>query len=279
MRGRCTAHRRQSFLAHSGAAVLELGEWRHLVSQLVRAELRRENARLHLGALWWVADPLLQMLVYTVLVSVIFARTLPDYPLFVLAALVPWKGLATTVTTGATAIIGNERVVKQVAFPRIVLPVARALAQAWHLAIALIVMIVLMFLVWPERVTGSLVWLPVIVAVQIILTLPIAIFLSCATVFFRDLANLMRHALRLALYVSPVLYGLDQALSRLPPPVADVYRLNPVAALLEAYRQVAYEGSPPNLEYLLLPLGLGLVLLGPAMAWFHACERRFGKRL
>ena len=272
-------HRRQGFLTHSGAAVIELTGWRHLVTQLARAELRRENARLLLGSLWWVADPLLQMLVYTVLVSIVFARTVPDYPLFVLSALVPWKGVASMVGSGATAVIGNERIVRQVAFPRIVLPVARGIAQAWRLVFALAVMVILTFIFWPHRVSASLAWLPLLLVVQLVLTLPFAIGLSCATVFVRDLANLVRHALRLGLYLSPVLYSLDQALVRLPDAWADLYRLNPLAGLLEAYRQVTYEGTPPSVEYVLLPLGLGLVLLGPAMAWFHASEARFGKRL
>ncbi len=267
------------FLSQAGIAILELFQWRHLVFQLTRAELRRENAQLWLGALWWVADPLIQMAVYTILVSVVFARTVPDYPLFVLAALVPWKGLSSSIATGGLAIVGNERVVRQIAFPRIVLPVARIAAQVWRLLVAIIVMLALMLILWPYRITPMLIWLPVLVAIQVVLMLPFVIYLSAATVFVRDLANLTRHALRLALYLSPVLYGLDQLLNRLPSPLADAYRLNPVALLLEAYRRVTYDGLPPTLGSLLLPLGVGLVLLGPALAWFHAREYRFGKLL
>jgi lipopolysaccharide transport system permease protein len=219
------------------------------------------------------------MAVYTILVSVVFARTVPDYPLFVLAALVPWKGLSSSIATGGLAIVGNERVVRQIAFPRIVLPVARIAAQVWRLLVAIIVMLALMLILWPYRITPMLIWLPVLVAIQVVLMLPFVIYLSAATVFVRDLANLTRHALRLALYLSPVLYGLDQLLNRLPSPLADAYRLNPVALLLEAYRRVTYDGLPPTLGSLLLPLGVGLVLLGPALAWFHAREYRFGKLL
>lgn len=270
---------RSSFLAQAGTAILELVGWRHLVFQLARAELRRENAQLFLGALWWVADPLIQMAVYTVLVSVVFARLVPDYPLFVLAALVPWKGLSSSVASGGLAIVGNERVVRQLAFPRIVLPVARLLAQLWRLLVAFGVMLLLMIILWPARVSPMLAWLPVLIAIQIILMLPFVIYLSAATVFVRDLANLTRHALRLALYLSPVLYGLDQLLDRLPPLLAEAYRLNPIALLLDAYRRVTYDGLPPTTASLLLPLGMGLIVLGPALAWFHAREPRFGKSL
>lgn len=250
-----------------------------MVVELARAELRRENARLILGALWWIADPLLQMVVYTILVSVIFARTLPDYPIFVLPALMAWKGFSSSITIGATAITGNERVVRQLAFPRIVLPVARIGAQLWRLAVALVVMVALMLIVWPERLSLALAWLPVLAVVEVVFLLPFVIALSAATVFVRDLANLMRHVMRLALYLSPVLYGLDQLLERVPEPIGIAYQLNPVALLLEAYRDVAYYASAPTATSLLLPIGVGLVLLAPALAWFGRVEHHFGKLL
>jgi ABC-type polysaccharide/polyol phosphate export permease len=266
-------------LTSSGLQLVRLFAWRHLVIDLARAELRRENARLVFGALWWVADPLLQMIVYTILVSVVFARTLPDYPIFVLGALMAWKGFSASVSTGCTAITGNERVVRQLAFPRIVLPVARLAAQLWRLAVALVVMVVLMVLVWPERVSPALVWLPILAVVEIAFLLPFVIALSAATVFVRDLANLTRHLMRLALYLSPVLYGLDQLLVRVPEPVAVFYQLNPVALLLEAYRDVAYHGTAPATTSLLLPVGVAFLLLPPALAWFGRVERHFGKLL
>jgi ABC-type polysaccharide/polyol phosphate export permease len=271
--------RSSGLFSRAGQQLSDLFAWRQLVVDLARAELRRENARLVLGDLWWIADPLLQMVVYSVLVSVIFERTLPDYPMFVLAALIPWKGLAVSISTGCSAIIGNERVLRQLVFPRVVLPVARLLAQLWRLGVALVVMVLLMVIIWPDRVSPALVWLPVLALVQLVLILPFAIILSAATVFFRDLANFMRHVMRLALYLSPVLYSMDQLIERVPEPIAVAYRLNPVALLLEAYRDVAYYGVTPSLTSFLLPVGIGLVMLGPALAFFGRAERHFGKAL
>lgn len=265
--------------SRAGLQFTDLVSWRHLVVDLARAELRRENARLVLGDLWWIADPLLQMVVYTILVSVIFERTLPDYPLFVLGALIAWKAVSTSVSTGCTAIIGNERVVRQLAFPRIVLPAARLLAQLWRLSIALIVLVVLVAVLWPDRLSPALAWLPILALVQMIFLLPFAILLSAATVFVRDLANLMRHLMRLGLYLSPVLYGLDQFVERVPEPVGVAYQFNPVALLLEAYRDVAYHGTAPAASSLLLPIGIGLILLPLALSWFDRVERHFGKAL
>ena len=266
-------------LGRAGRQFSHLVARRHLVIELARAELRRENARLVLGDLWWIADPLLQMVVYTILVSVIFERTLADYPLFVLAPLIAWKGVATSIGTGCTAVTGNERVVRQLLFPRIALPAARLLAQLWRLGIGLVALVVLIAIIWPDRLSPALVWLPVLAVVEMILLLPIVIVLSAATVFVRDLANLMRHVVRLGLYLSPVLFGLDQIVERMPEPIAVAYQLNPLALLLEAYRGVTYYGAAPPASSLLMPVGVGLVLLPFALSWFERVERQFGKAL
>jgi ABC-type polysaccharide/polyol phosphate export permease len=268
-----------SFVAGAGLALLEGIKWRHLIVRLARAELRRENARLILGSVWWVADPLLQMLVYWVLVGVLLGRTADDYPLFVLTALMAWKGVSATIGASCNAVIGNERIVRQMSFPRIVLPLARVMSQSWRLLVALGVQILLMLVLWPHRVTAELLWLPLLFAVQLTFVLPAAIVLSAATVFVRDLANLVRHLLRLGLYLSPVLYGLEVAEERLPSPISDIYQLNPLALLLDGYRNVGYDGIAPTASSILLPLGVGLVLVGPALAWFRRCEPNFAKVL
>lgn len=266
-------------MTRSGLQLMRLVAWRQLVIDLARAELRRENARLVLGALWWIADPLLQMAVYSLLVTVVVPRPLPDYPVFILPALVAWKGLSASISTGGSAITGNERIVRQLVFPRIVLPVARLAAQGWRLMIALVVLVALLVVLWPDRLSPSLAWLPLLAAAELVLLSPVVIALSAATVFMRDLANFMRHVMRLALYVSPVLYSLDQFGQHVPAAVAAAYRINPVALLLEGYRDVVYYGVPPSASSVLLPLGVGLVLLPPSLALFASAERQFGKRL
>lgn len=274
------SHRRtQHNGSHSARQLEALFAWRHLVVDLTRAELRRENARLILGSLWWIADPLLQMAVYTLLVTIILARPQPDYALFILAALIPWKGITMAIASGSTAITGNERIVRQLAFPRIVLPVARLGAQMWRLFVALAVMVVVMLVFWPGRVSLQLLWLPALAIVQLVLLLPLVIALSAATVFVRDLTNLLRHILRFGLYLSPVLYSVEQVAERVPPPVTLLYQLNPATPLLEAYRDLAYDGVTPSVTDLFLPLGLGLILTVPALAWFGRVERRLGKLL
>ena len=102
---------------------------------------------------------------------------------------------------------------------------------------------------------------------------------SAITVSFRDTATLARHVMRVGLFLSPVLYSLDDALQRLPEGVAAWYRANPIAVLMEGYRVVTFEGAAPSLNSMLLPIGSGLVLAVPAFVLFTMLEPKFAKRL
>ena len=104
---------------------------RRLVGYLVRADIKKKGADTFLGNLWWVIDPLLQMLVYVIFVSLIFQRKTPDYPLFVLAAILPWKWFTSSVSDAASAVVGQGQLIKQIQFPKIVLPMASTTAAGW----------------------------------------------------------------------------------------------------------------------------------------------------
>src|SRR5919197_2604682 len=131
----------RSSAVQPGAAALVrngLGEVlsrRRLISYLVRADIKKKGSDTLLGNVWWVFDPLLQMLVYVVLVSVIFTRSTPDYPLFIFAAILPWKWFTTAVNDGVTAVTGMERLIKQINFPKLVLPVAAGMGGGGELSL------------------------------------------------------------------------------------------------------------------------------------------------
>jgi homopolymeric O-antigen transport system permease protein len=254
---------------------------RRLIRYLVQADIKKKGANTLLGNIWWVVDPLLQMLVYVVLVAVIFNRGGPDYPLFLFAAILPWKWFVSSAQDGTTSIVGSERLIKQIHFPKLVLPVAGVLAGIVNFAFGLIPLAVLIVLFFPDRATAWLVLIPVVAAVQLLFTLPVAILLAASNVFYRDLGNLMRHLLRLWFYLSPSLFSIDQLrqVDGLPPIVLDVMLANPFAVLFTAYRAVIYEGRPPDPFGLLILAAISTVLLAGAILVFKRLEPEFAKVL
>ena len=272
-------------------AILELWSRRQLVGYLVRADLKKKGADTILGNLWWVIDPLLQMLVYVILVSVIFARSQPDYPLFIFAAILPWKWFSTAVGDATGAVVMQDRLIKQVRFPRLVLPAAAVMAGVTNFAFGLIPLAAMFVFLYPDRLSPYLVFIPVIAAVQLVFTMAIGFVVSAINVFYRDIGNVSRHVLRLWFYLSPALYG-PATIHRLAeghPTLFRLIELNPFYTLFTAYRNVIYGtettggGStppiPPDWGALAGLLLASLVLLALATVFFKRLEPTFAKVL
>ncbi|HYH93726.1 MAG TPA: ABC transporter permease [Candidatus Saccharimonadales bacterium] len=255
---------------------------RRLVRYLVQADMRKRGADTVLGNFWWVLDPLLQMVVYWVFVSIIVRRDLPDYPLFIFAAILPWKWFTASVTDGTTSVTSQDRLIKQIQFPKLVLPVAATTAGVVGFAFGLIPLGLLM-LFYQDRISGYLLLIPIIAAVQYVFTLAVAFLLSAGNVFFRDLGNVSRHVLRLWWYLSPGLYSLavldELAFVQDNPWLKTLAALNPFAILFESYRAVIYGGTFPDWTALALLLVGSLIFLGVTTVLFKRLEPNFAKVL
>jgi lipopolysaccharide transport system permease protein len=280
--------RRSSSLDLLREAIDEVTSRRRLIRYLVQAAMKKRGSDTFLGNLWWILDPLLQMLVYVVFITIIARRPEPDYPLFIFSAILPWKWFSTVVTDGTLAVVSQGGLIRQIAFPKIVLPIASATAEVVGFAWGLIPLFLIM-LFYSDRITIYLLWLPIIAAVQYVFSLASAVLVSAANVFFRDLGNVIQHALRLWWFLSPGLYSLDTLKSvtivQDHPVILKLFALNPFAVLFDAYRSAIYGttgGGPPlnpNLESLLALLAASLVFLALAAIFFKRVEPNFAKVL
>jgi len=256
------------------------GRWR-LVRYLVGADLKRTHADTAFGQLWWLLDPILQMLVYYFLFAVIFQRSTADFLLFLFAAILPWKWFTTTVNGAMNSVVERQGLIRQVQFPKIVLPVASVVAETASFTIGLLAL-ALLFIPYHDRLSIWVLTIPLIAAVQFVLTLAIAMMLAAANSFYRDVSNVMSHLIRLLFYVSPALYAMWEVKSAA---VRAVMSLNPFAALLTAYRTVIWgdetihHGTAPDFLALAVVLLLALVLLTVAVAFFKRVEPAFARIL
>ncbi len=258
----------------------EMWSRRRLARYLVRADLHKHGADTLLGNVWWVLDPLLQMGVYVILVSVIFRITkYPDYPLFVFSAILPWKWFTSAVNDGIMAVTSRERIIKQVQFPKIILPVAAAVGGIVNFAFGLIPLLALTIFFYSDRLHPTLLLIPVIAAVQFVFSLAFAIAVSAINVFFRDIANVARHGLRLWFYLSPALYAFDDVRERGGGLMGTLLSLNPWTPLFESYRAVIYGGAMPAWGGLGILLLGSLVFLAASVLMFKRVEPSFAKVL
>lgn len=257
----------------------EVASRRRLIVYLVRADLKKRGADTVLGNLWWILDPLLTMLVYVVLISIILQTKQEAYPLFVFCAILPWKWFSSSVADAVTCITTRERIIKQVNFPKVVLPMAATVGGVASFAFGLIPLFAMLFLLYPNHLSGWILLIPVVAFVQFVFTVGVTLLASAVTVFYRDVGNVATHVLRIWFYLSPALYGSDRiaSLTTKHPEIATIYNLNPFAALFESYRNVIYYGQAPVWNLLGLVLVESLVLLVASVVLFRRVEPAFAK--
>jgi ABC-type polysaccharide/polyol phosphate export permease len=266
----------------------DISSRRRLVRYLVQADMRKRGADTFLGNFWWVLDPLLQMVVYVVFVSILSrGRGIEDYPLFIFAAILPWKWFTSSISDATQSVVSQDRLIKQIAFPKLVLPVAATTAGVVGFAFGLIPLGLLM-LFYLDRISPYVVFIPVIAAVQYVFTLAMAVLVAAGNVFFRDLGNVSRHILRLWFYLSPGLYSLalleEISIFKENPTLLTIMQANPFAILFEAYRAVIY-GTPEHPPTLPDGPSVGLLfvvsvaLLAVATILFKRLEPNFAKVL
>jgi len=262
-------------------ALREIRSRRRLVRYLVDADLQKKGANTLLGNIWWILDPLLQMTVYVVFVSVIVGSTQDAYPLFIFCAILPWKWFTSSIGDGITSVTAQETIIKQVQFPKIVLPLAAVVSGIVNFAFGMIPLAALLILFYSSHISAWLVLIPVVAAVQFVFTLALAVFLSAANVFFRDVGNVFRHLLRLWFYLSPALYSADKidSIAAKGGIISRVFNLNPWASMFESYRNLIYYKTGPEWTSLLGVLILSFVLLGLSIIFFKRTEPSFAKVL
>lgn len=272
-----------------GDALVEVTSRRRLIRYLVQADMRKRGSDTVLGNLWWILDPLLQMSVYVIFVTIIAPRHQVDYPLFIFAAILPWKWYQSVVTDACFAVVGQAGLIRQIAFPKIVLPVAVTTANTVGFIWGLIPLLGLM-LFYINRITPMLLWIPLIAVVQYTFSIASGIFFSAANVFFRDLGNVAQHALRLWWFLSPSLYAIDQlddlAFIKDHHWIHTLASANPFAVLFTAYRDVIYGASngidgprPPDVISLAILFLVSIVLIALATIFFKRAEPEFAKVL
>ncbi len=264
----------------------EISQRRQLIKYLVQADLKKKGADSLLGNIWWVVDPLLQMMVYVVLVSVILARPQPDYPLFIFSAILPWKWFTSSVGDAITAVSGQDKLIKQIKFPTIILPTASTLAGIANFAFGFIPLLALLILFYRDRMSILILLVIPIGLVQLVFTMAFGYLVAATNVFYRDVANVSRHALRMWFYLSPGLYAASSldTIAKTHPTIMKLMELNPFFTLFESYRAVIYGGDTsgpfvPNFVPLLILLGASLVFLTVTTLLFKRAETSFAKVL
>ena len=225
-----------------------------------------------LGWLWAVFQPAAQVVLFTVIFTVfvpVDTGNIP-YPVFSYVAIVPWTLLAASVTDMSQALVANMNLVTKIYFPREILPIAAMLARLMDFSVAIGLLIILMLIYKVPFFPLSLLYLPLVLFIQILLIMGLGLASSAANVFFRDVQSLLTLGIQLWFYASPIIYPM----SMVPERLKRLYFLNPMAGVLESYRDVLLNNRVPG-DYLVYSLVMSLLIFVTGYWFFKRVEFLF----
>ena len=273
---------RHVFVPHSvglpplGSYVRELWRRREFAVELARTKLREQNFDTAFGQLWLVLNPLLMALVYFILVDILRASDSRNSEFFahLVAGLFLFQIVQNSMTVGVRSVTKGGRLILNSAFPRALLPLS-AVITAFMRFLPTMVIYIPIHIASGLPVNANLLWCVPIVALFLLTASGLAMLVAAAQVYFRDLSNFLPYALRIWLYVSPVLYYTDEV----PQRYKWILDINPVAGLLTAWSDVLNAGNPPEAAAMLQGAAWGVGIFIAAGLFFLSREREFAVRL
>lgn len=214
-----------------------------------------------LGIGWAIVQPVMYMVVFTLLrgVSGVNSDGIP-YPLFTFAALAPWSFFSNAIVTSAPSVVMNANVVKKVAVPREVFPLSAVITALFDFVMASLVLAGLMIF-YKVAVGWALLWMPVLLGLTTMLAFAIGMLLAAFGTFKHDLVLAAPFLMQLWLFASPIIYPFSQV----PEQWRTLYMLNPMAGLIEGYRNILLRAEAPALDLLAWSTVITFVVL--AVTW------------
>ena len=254
----------------------ELWRRREFAVELARTKLREQNFDTAFGQLWLVLNPLLMALVYFILVDILRASDSRNSEFFahLVAGLFLFQIVQHSLTVGVRSVTKGGRLILNSAFPRALLPLSAVITAFMRFLPTMVIYIPIHF-ASGLPVNANLLWAVPIVVLFLLIAAGLAMVVAAAQVYFRDLSNFLPYALRIWLYVSPVLYYTDEV----PQRYKWMLDINPLAGLLTAWSDVLTAGNSPDAAAMLQGLAWGIGIFVAAGLFFLSREREFAVRL
>jgi lipopolysaccharide transport system permease protein len=263
------------------ANLRELAKHRLLIRTLVSRELKARYRGTVLGFLWSFLNPLLLMIVYTVVFGLILhprddaiGTTTAFYALYMFCGVLPWTWFSSSSLESANVLMINGNLIKKILFPAEVLPVVTVTANFFHFLFGL--PILLLFVpIMGKSFTPYALLLPVVILVQYVFSLGFSLLLSALTVHFRDIKDVLTNLMTFWFFSTPIIYSLNMKALQDVPAVKTLLNLNPMTHVIEGYHSCLFYGELIHWKKLGVTLLISLVLFGIGYAVFDRLRDSF----
>ena len=251
-----------------------LYQYRELLKSNVKKEIRGKYKGSFLGVLWSFVNPLLQVLVYAIVFPYIMRVKTDNYLVFLIIGIIPWTFFTYVLNQGMITVRMNSGIIKKVYFPREILPISVATSGLVNFSISCI--IILLFCIFGGvGISWHLVFLPLIAIFQYILQLGLTLGLCAINIYIKDTEYIVQFFINMLFYGTPILY----AASLFPERIRWVLYLNPMAQIINAYRDIFLYHQIPDLFGLLYMAGISIVLFIIGLAIFRKLEKGFAEEV
>lgn len=249
----------------------ELWNYRELLASFTKRDIKIRYKQTALGFLWVIIQPLFMVFIFSVFFGGLAKIPSDDipYPLFVLAALLPWTLFAEGLTRSTTSMVTNSQIMTKVYFPRLIMPISGVLSPLVDFVVSMSLLAV--FMAYYGFVpTLNVVFLPLFILLALVTSLAVGLWLSALNVKYRDFQYTVPFIIQLWLFASPVVYPA----SMLPESVRFLYGLNPLAGVIEGFRWSLLGTDMPG-AMMLVSVGMVVFLLITGIFYFRRMEQYY----
>lgn len=251
-----------------GLNIKELIRYKDLFYILAYRDLRVRYAQTFLGFLWALLQPAATLLIFILVFGLaidIDTGGVP-YPLFAICGISMWSYFSFVLNQSGNSIIGAQEMIKKIYFPRLVVPLSKAVVGFVDFGVALIILIILMGAY--QFSPSPYVWLaPAFILLNIIAALGVGIWLSALSIRYRDFQHVIPFLVQFGLYATPVAYPARLV----PEKYLWLYNLNPMAGIIEGFRWSVLGGAAPD-EYFWISFTMIIVLFLSSLLYFRSVE-------
>ncbi|MCL6444268.1 MAG: ABC transporter permease [Alicyclobacillus sp.] len=241
---------------------------------MVMSELRTRYKGSVLGFLWTFLNPLLLLVVYSVVFSTIMRINLPHYAAFLMIGLLSWNMFATTVQSASGVVIRQASLVKKIYFPRQILPLAVVGGSVINFGLSLTILLPFIVLSGYRPNAMWLVIIPVVL-LEAVLTAGFSMLLAAVTVFLRDLEHILGILLMALFYLTPVVYPMQMV----PPVYRELIKLNPMTGYVVSLHSILYSHTPLHWKLCIYSAVFAMVAFFVGWAVFDRLGRRFAEEV
>jgi ABC-2 type transport system permease protein len=244
--------------------------YRELIWALALKELKLRYKRSALGFLWALLNPLLLMLVTTLVFSTLLKMSIKHYAIFVLTMILPWTFFSQSLSYAAESVVGNGDLLKKVRVAKLVFPLAAVTSNMINLLLSLIPLVLIVLAMGhPFYVTWL--YLPVPLLALTIFTVGATFFFAAANVYYRDVAHILQVILQVWFYITPILYTIDL----FPAKYQWIFKLNPLIFVMNGFRLSIYYGMLPQAQSVLASFVCAFLALFIGFAVFRRYQDQF----